>query len=242
MALFLGCAGDAFFPQTTLNTARVLQRNGCEVWVPRTQNCCGALHYHSAHEEPARQFAQQNCEAFGLTKVASEVDAIITNAAGCGFQLKDYAHMMHGTPHAEVAARFQSKVRDVSEFLMELGPVKPKHELKVRATYHDACHFRRELGLTQCALGLLSRVEGLEVRRLGHEEECCGFGGTFSIKLPEVSGGMLKAKLEDIRGTGAGVAVAADFSCLAHIEAGARGTGQALETWTMAELLARALG
>src|SRR5262245_6123345 len=85
VALFTGCVADAIFPETNLNTARVLQRNGCEVWVPRNQGCCGALHYHSAQEEPARRFARANVEAFK----PDSVDAIVVNAAGCGAMLKD---------------------------------------------------------------------------------------------------------------------------------------------------------
>ena len=114
------------------------------MWIPRSQGCCGALHYHAAEEPAARAFASANLDAFRAAEIEKfqSVDAIITNAAGCGAQLKDYAHMMHDTPQADAAARFQSKVRDVHEFLMELGPVKPKHSLPIKATYHDACHLR----------------------------------------------------------------------------------------------------
>src|SRR5207247_8328037 len=94
VALFTGCVADAIFPQTTLATVRVLQHNGCEVWIPRTQGCCGALHYHAGEEMPARAFAAANCTAFG----AASVDAIIVNAAGCGAMLKDYRHLLHNTP------------------------------------------------------------------------------------------------------------------------------------------------
>jgi glycolate oxidase iron-sulfur subunit len=92
VALFVGCAADAFFPQTTLATARVLQRNGCDVWIPRGQVCCGALHYHAGLVEPARQFAAANCDAFG--EKLAEVDAIINNAGGCGPVLKEYGHLL----------------------------------------------------------------------------------------------------------------------------------------------------
>ena len=102
VALFTGCAADAFFPQTTLATARVLQRNGCEVIIPRTQVCCGALHYHAAQEEAAQRFAAANCEVFapGLSSVTEPVDAIVVNAAGCGAMLKDYGHLLHNLPVA----------------------------------------------------------------------------------------------------------------------------------------------
>ncbi|HEY8506141.1 MAG TPA: (Fe-S)-binding protein, partial [Gemmataceae bacterium] len=143
VALFLGCVADAIYPETNLATARVLQKNGCEVWVPPRQVCCGALHYHSAFEPEAQELAAKNCEVFGMTSAEADgVDAIITNAAGCGAMLKDYAHLMHATPHAAAAEKFNAKVKDIHEFLMELGPVKPEHPLPIRATYHDACHLR----------------------------------------------------------------------------------------------------
>ncbi len=130
MALFVGCAADAFFPQTTLATARVLQRNGCEVWMPRTQGCCGALHYHAGLVEPAQQFAAANCAAFG--EQLAGVDAIINNAGGCGPVLKEYGHLLEKTPSAGVASAVAAKVRDISEFLVELGPVAPQHPLRSR--------------------------------------------------------------------------------------------------------------
>src|SRR5207237_287034 len=93
VALFTGCAADAFFPETNYATAKVLQKNGCEVLLPRSQVCCGALHYHAAQVEPAQQFAARNCQAFA----ADQVDAIIVNAAGCGAMLKDYRHLLENT-------------------------------------------------------------------------------------------------------------------------------------------------
>jgi L-lactate dehydrogenase complex protein LldE len=139
---------------------------------------------------------------------------------------------------AQIGARFHEFVAYVASHpnLERAG-----FRLQGTVAYHDSCHYRRELGLSALALGVLAQVEGLEVRRLQYEEECCGFGGSFSVKLPEVSAGIMRAKLEDVAGSGAHVLVSADFSCLAHLDAGARGLGQRLETWTIAELLARAL-
>jgi len=118
-------------------------------------------------EPEARQFAGKNCDAFGAGNIPEfdKLDAIITNAAGCGAQLKDYAHMMHGTPQAEAAARLQSKVRDVHEFLMELGPVKPTHPLPIKATYHDACHLRHAQQIFKQPRALLDLIPGLELIR-----------------------------------------------------------------------------
>ncbi|HEU5119046.1 MAG TPA: heterodisulfide reductase-related iron-sulfur binding cluster, partial [Isosphaeraceae bacterium] len=135
VALFTGCVADAMYPETNAATARVLQYNGCEVLVPRAQVCCGAIPYHSGEEAPAFSMARTNLEVFN----PDDVDAIIVNAAGCGAMLKDYDHLLPHEDH-DRARRFVSKVKDVSEFLVSLGPIAPKHPLNARVTYHDACH------------------------------------------------------------------------------------------------------
>src|SRR5262245_46243470 len=129
VALFLGCVADAMCPETNAATARVLQQNGCEVVIPRNQVCCGAIHYHSGVEEPALEFARQNMNTFEI----QGFDAIIVNAAGCGAMLKDYAHIL---PAAERdrGDRFVSKVKDVSEFLVALGPIAPQHPVNLKVT------------------------------------------------------------------------------------------------------------
>ncbi len=219
VALFLGCVADALYPETNYATAKVLQANGCEVWIPRQQVCCGALHYHAAQEEPAREFAQQNCDAFAATDPArfQSVDAIVTNAAGCGFQLKDYAHILHDTPHAETAARFQSKVRDISEFLMELGPIAPKHPLKVRATYHDACHLRHAQQIYQQPRQLLQMIPGLELVPLPESELCCGAAGSYNLTQPDMADRLGRRKTANIATTEARALFTGNVGCLMQI-------------------------
>ena len=219
VALFLGCVADSLYPETNYNTAKVLQANGCEVWIPRAQGCCGALHYHSGQEGPARDFAAANCEAFGATDAAAfkSVDAIITNAAGCGYQLKDYAHMMGATPHAAEAARFQSKVRDVSEFLMELGPVKPTHPLRIKATYHDACHLRHAQQIFKQPRALLEMIPGLELIPLPESELCCGAAGSYNLTQPEMADRLGKRKTGNIAATGAKALFTGNVGCLMQI-------------------------
>lgn len=230
VALFLGCVADALYPETNLNTARVLQKNGCEVWIPRAQACCGALHYHSAFEAEARQFASKNCSAFGANDRAefAKVDAIITNAAGCGAQLKDYAHMMHGTPHEEAAARFQSKVRDISEFLVELGPVKPEHPLPIRATYHDACHLRHAQQIVRPPRQLLEMIPGLQLIPLPESELCCGAAGSYNLTQPEMAGRLGDRKAANISSTGARAVFIGNVGCLMQIARHLKKTDPAL--------------
>ncbi len=200
VALFTGCAADAFFPETNRATARVLQRNGCEVWVPRAQGCCGALHYHAAQEEPARRLAAANCEVFGpgLADGAAAVDAIIVNAAGCGAMLKDYGHLLHAGPEAAAGQKFAARVRDVSEFLMELGPVKPEHALPVKAVYHDACHLCHGQQIRKPPRQLLELIPGLELVPLAESEICCGAAGSYNLTEPEMAERLGERKVRNI--------------------------------------------
>ena len=230
VALFTGCAGDAFLPQTTVATARVLQRNGCEVWVPRGQVCCGALHYHSSQEEPAQRFAETNCKIFR----PDEVDAIITNAAGCGAMLKDYPHLLHDT---NAAKAFTAKVRDISEFLMELGPIKPEHPLKLRAVYHDACHLCHAQQIRKQPRQLLEMIPGLELLPLAETEICCGAAGSYNITQPEMARKLLDRKIAAIKETGATIIATGNPGCLAWIQQGAQEQGLNLRICHPIELL-----
>jgi glycolate oxidase iron-sulfur subunit len=213
VALFIGCAGDAFFPQTTLNTARVLQRNGCEVVVPPGQGCCGALHYHAAREAPAKNCARRNCATFD----PSSVDAIIVNAAGCGSMLKDYGHLLEGTLREKRAEAFASKVRDISEFLLELGPIPPAHPLPVKAVYHDACHLCHGQQIRTQPRRLLEMIPGLQLLPLNESEICCGAAGSYNLTQPEMANRLGQRKARNILDTGAEAVFTGNVGCLLQI-------------------------
>jgi glycolate oxidase iron-sulfur subunit len=226
VALFVGCAADAFFPQTTLATARVLQRNGCDVWVPRNQGCCGALHYHAGLIEPAQQFAAANCAAF--SQQLAEVDAIINNAGGCGPVLKEYGHLLEKSANAptlpspnlgegRVGAAFAAKVRDISEFLVELSPIAPRHPLKIKATYHDACGLCHAQKIRQPPRQLLQMIPGLELVPLAESEYCCGAAGSYNLTQPEMSEQLGRRKARYILDTGARAVFTGNVGCLLQI-------------------------
>jgi glycolate oxidase iron-sulfur subunit len=219
VALFTGCAADAFFPETNLATARVLQRNGCEVWIPRTQVCCGALHYHASREAPAQKLAAENCRRFarGLIDTAAAVDAIVVNAAGCGAMLKDYGHLLHGTPAAAAGQRFAAKVRDVSELLVELGPIAPEHPLPLRAVYHDACHLCHGQQIRRQPRQLLALIPGLEILPLSETEICCGAAGSYNIAQPEMAARLGERKARNILETKAQAVFTANVGCILQI-------------------------
>jgi glycolate oxidase iron-sulfur subunit len=213
VALFIGCAADAFFPKTTLNTARVLQRNGCEVVVPRGQGCCGALHYHAAQETSAKVRAEQNCAAFD----SAGVDAIVVNAAGCGAMLKDYGRLLHGTVNEPRSSALASKVRDISEFLMELGPVPPTQPLPIKAVYHDACHLCHAQQIRKQPRQLLEMIPDLQLLPLEESEICCGAAGSYNLTQPEMAERLGQRKARYILETGAEAVFTGNVGCLLQI-------------------------
>ncbi len=218
VGLFLGCVADALYPQTNLATARVLQKNGCEVWIPRSQACCGALHYHAGDEKPAVEFAEMNLTAFGVeSEEWKSLDAIVVNAAGCGAMLKDYAHLTHHSLRASAGAEFARKVQDISEFLVKLGPIKPIHPLSMRAAYHDACHLCHAQQIRKQPRQLLEMIPGLELVPLNETEICCGAAGSYNLTQPEMADRLGERKVDHILDTGASAVFTANVGCLLQI-------------------------
>lgn len=224
VALFTGCVADVIFRPTNWATARVLQENGCDVVVPETQACCGAIHFHSGHEQPARDLADTNLAAFDATGV----DAIIINVAGCGSMLKDYGHHWHDEKQGR-RAEFAAKVKDASEFLDELGLVPPLGEIRATVTYHDACHLVHAQKIREQPRNLLRQIPGLRLVELTESELCCGAAGTYNLTEPEMAGRLSRRKMQHIIETGARVVVTANAGCLMQIAREARLQGQVLK-------------
>ncbi len=234
VGLFLGCVGDAMFPETTAATVRVLQANGCEVVVPRGQVCCGAIHYHSGVEAPALALARQNIKAFA----AEGLDAIIVNAAGCGAMLKDYAHVLPEQLHDD-ATRFVAKVKDISEFLVSLGPIAPRGKVPLKATYHDACHLCHGQQVRSQPRALLAMIPGLELVPLDETEICCGAAGTYNLTQPEMSERLGRRKVDHIEATGATMVVTGNVGCILQIAKVIKERGRAIEVAHPVHLLDR---
>jgi glycolate oxidase iron-sulfur subunit len=232
VALFTGCVADVMFRGTHWATARVLQENGCDVVVPPAQVCCGAIHFHSGHGEPARALADANVHAFR----ADDVDAVIVNVAGCGSMLKDYGHHWPDD-RQEQRKRFASKVRDVSEFLDELGLVPPPGPLRLKATYHDACHLRHAQQVREQPRRLLAAIPELELIDLPETELCCGAAGTYNLTELEMADRLSHRKLQNIRTTGAHVVVTGNAGCLLQIAREARLQGVVLQVVHPMDLL-----
>lgn len=248
VALFTGCVGDVMFRHTNWATARVLQENGCDVVVPQNQVCCGAIHLHAGSSDPAREMANKNVAAFD----ASSVDAVIVNVAGCGSMLKDYGHHWpvgqasslpeeegQRTEEREQEAResFAHKIRDVNQFLDELGLIAPPGEIRVTATYHDACHLVHAQKVREQPRNLLKKIPGLKLVELAESELCCGAAGTYNLTEPEMADRLGKRKLDNIRRTGARVVITANAGCLLQIAREARMQGEPLKIMHPMDLL-----
>ncbi len=237
VALFAGCIGDVMFRQTNWATARVLAENGCDVVVPQSQACCGAIHFHAGSSEPAQQLADQNVAAFQ----ADGVDAILVNVAGCGSMLKDYGHHWHADlgdqTQQHQREQFAAKVKDVSEFLDELGLVTPPGEINVTATYHDACHLAHAQKVREQPRNILKKIPGLKLVDLPESELCCGAAGTYNLTEPEMAERLGRRKLENIRATGARLVITSNAGCLLQIARQARMEGETLKILHPMDLL-----
>lgn len=243
VALFTGCVGGGMFDHVNWATARVLQANGCEVQIPRQQACCGAIHYHSGASDPALAFAEANLAAFDRP----DVDAVIVNIAGCGAMLKDYGHIAdelvpNNAAQREKLAGFAAKVRDVSQFLAELGPIPPTHPVKATVTYHDACHLVHAQKVREQPRKLLALVPELKVVPLAESEICCGAAGSYNLTQGDMADRLAERKIENIRATGADAVVMGNAGCSLQIQATLRDAGLPLPVWHPMEILDWAYG
>jgi L-lactate dehydrogenase complex protein LldE len=236
IALFDPCYMAALRPEDAGNARRVLEALGDEVTL-LDGRCCGQPAFNNGYRGEAKTVGRE------LLRAAQPWSTVVALSGSCTSMVGHYLPMLFDGDRRVGAQSIANRFREFGQYVAT-HPNVERLGLKLDGVvaYHDSCHARRELGVTADVLGLLARVQGLEVRRLAYEDECCGFGGTFSVKLPEISVAMMTAKLDDAVSTGAKVLVGADFSCLAHLDAGARGLGIRMETWTLAELLSRALG
>ncbi|MDZ7620081.1 MAG: (Fe-S)-binding protein [Patescibacteria group bacterium] len=209
---FVGCVADVMFRHTHWATLRVLQQNGCDVFIPEGQGCCGAIHFHAGSSRKAREMADANLVAFELDRC----DAIVVNHAGCGAMMKEYGVHWHDglQPHRE---KFSAKVMDVHEFLNDLGLLCPSGHIKEVATYHDACHLAHAQEVTDAPRNLLAKIPGLQLIDLPETEICCGSAGTYNLNEAAMADRLAQRKVDNIVSTGARLVLAANAGCLLQI-------------------------
>ncbi|WP_130013726.1 (Fe-S)-binding protein [Serinicoccus sediminis] len=217
VGMLTGCVQREFFGEVNAATARVLAAEGCEVVAPAGQGCCGALSVHSGREEEGRAYARRLVDTFEQ----AGVDAVVVNAAGCGSTMKEYAHLLADDPaYAERARALGDRVRDLAEFLVELGPVAPRHpvgDAPVTVAYHDACHLRHAQGVVDAPRELLDGIPGVRLVEIPDGEICCGSAGVYNILQPEPAAELGDRKAAGILRTGAGLVVTANPGCLMQI-------------------------
>jgi glycolate oxidase iron-sulfur subunit len=237
VALLSGCVMPALFGATHQATVKVLRHNGCEVLVPQSQVCCGALLLHNGNKAAALAFARRNIEVFSQL----ELDALIINAAGCGAVMKEYGELFKGDPrYHEKAGRLAAKVKDVAEFLGSIPLKTPTREVRARVTYHDACHLAHGQGVREQPRALLRTVPGLRLTELQESDWCCGSAGTYNLTEPEMARRLLERKIEHVQATEANVVVMGNPGCLMQIRAGLQQKGLPVKAVHTVELLADA--
>jgi glycolate oxidase iron-sulfur subunit len=216
VGMLTGCVQRVFFPQVNAATARVLAAEGCDVIVPAAQGCCGALSSHGGRRAEAIRFARHTIETFER----AGVDAVVVNVAGCGSAMKEYRELLADDPEwSERAAAMAAKVRDLSEFLAELGPAAPRHPLDLTATYHAACHLAHAQRITAQPRELLAAIPGLSLADIADGGTCCGSAGIYNLVQPEPARELGERKAAAVAATGADLLVSANPGCSMQIAA-----------------------
>lgn len=240
VVLFPTCLGDVVARQTVADAAQVLARLGFAVRHPRGATCCGQPAFNSGHDVPARAVARATLHALD----DGSVDPILVPSGSCTSMVRlHWRELFHKTDDAEAALRIARRVRELSSFLAEqssaIAALQPR--LTARVAYHDSCHMLRELRIREEPRAVLATIEGVELVELAGGERCCGFGGTFSVRYPEVSVAMADAKLQELEPAGIDLLVSADPGCLMQLGGRLSREGSPVRAVHLATVLAEAI-
>jgi glycolate oxidase iron-sulfur subunit len=234
VGLLLGCVQREFFSQVNAATARVFAAEGCEVVAPQVQPCCGALLVHAGEEAAALELAKKTIDAFEGTNV----DAIVSNAAGCGSNVKDYAYLLRDDPaYAERARRFSAKCKDVSEVLAGLDPRAQRHPLKLRVAFHDSCHLQHAQGVKSQPRALLSKIPELQLAEIPEAAICCGSAGIYNLVQPDAANAIGDRKANLIAPLKADVVATANPGCSVQLQSSLARNGQRIPVVHTIQLL-----
>ncbi len=233
VGLLTGCVQSVFFSHVNSATARVLAAEGFDVVVPKPQGCCGALSWHAGRRAEASRLAKQTVDVFK----AAGIEHIVVNAAGCGSAMKEYALLLAGQAGYEGDADwFASHTRDLSELLLSVGPRAPRHPVKMRVAYHDACHLAHAQGIRAQPRALLQEIPGLQLCEI-QDEFCCGSAGIYNLVQPDAAGELGDRKAAAVVATGAEIMVSTNPGCLMQVKSALRRSGSSIKTAHLAELL-----
>ena len=235
VALFVTCLVDLYRPSVGTAAIRLLERAGCHVEVPRAQTCCGQPAYNSGDRTTARELAEGILDAFG------GYDFVVVPSGSCGGMLKRHLpHLFDDDPNLRARAdALADKTFELVSFLTDVLGIDevPNKSTSGAVTYHDSCSGLRELGVKQQPRKLL-QAAGIQVKEMADPEVCCGFGGTFCVKYPEISTRMASDKVREILATGAGTVLAGDLGCLLNIAGRLHREGHVIQVRHVAEVLA----
>ncbi len=238
VSLFVTCLVDLIYPEVGEATVALLGDLGVEVDFPASQTCCGQPAYNSGYPDEARRVAATLLDAM------DGAEAVVSPSGSCTAMVRSsYRDLFHGTADEARAEALAARTFELTEFLVDVHGVDgPGGRWSGRATFHDSCHGLRELGLTGQGRKLLSTVDGLDLVEMARPEACCGFGGTFALRLPDVATAMADDKLSQAEETGAAALVAGDAGCLMHLAGRLSRTGSSMRPVHVATLLAEARG
>lgn len=229
-----GCVMHVAFAAVNDATVRVLTRAGCDVVAPAAQGCCGAITIHAGEMDRGRALAKVNIAAFE----SSGADVYIVNAAGCGSSLKEYGHLFAGDPvWGERAAAFSHRVRDVSEFLDEIGISPDLGPLPAIVTYQEPCHLAHAQRITAAPRRLLAKIPGLELREMAESSLCCGSAGIYNVTQPDLANRLGSRKVSQIQAVAPQIVATANPGCALQLENGLRKAGETIEVRHIVELL-----
>jgi L-lactate dehydrogenase complex protein LldE len=237
--LFITCLMDTLFPDTAQAVVDILDHVGIRVNIPNHQTCCGQPAYNAGHWGEAKAMARYNLDLF------SEIEGpIIIPSGSCGAMLThQYLELFRDDPvYLQKAKALSGRVFEFTQFLVDhLEVVDLGAKFSAKVVYHPSCHTLREMKIDRQPKQLLTNIDGVEILAQENPETCCGFGGVFSVKMPDISGGMLANRIAAFEAAQPDYVVGCDISCLMHIEGGFRKQGLPIQTMHIAELLAKGL-
>jgi glycolate oxidase iron-sulfur subunit len=234
VGFLLGCVQSVIFPEVNAATARVLAAEGCEVVMPRDQCCCGALMIHAGEEKAALDYARRTIDAFER----AEVDTVVSNAAGCGSNLKDYGYLLRDDPkYSERAKAFSAKCRDISEVLAGLEPRAPRHPLPLKVAYQDACHLQHAQGVRAQPRAVLGRIPELQILETAEAALCCGSAGIYNLVRPGPAKELGDRKVRNVLATAPDLVASGNPGCLLQLRSGLRLAGSQVPVVHLVEVV-----
>jgi glycolate oxidase iron-sulfur subunit len=238
VAFVAGCINNVAFSHLNRATVNVLTQNGIEVHIPAGQGCCGALHAHAGLRDEARELARHNIDIF----LGGDYDAIVTNAAGCGSNMKEYDDLLENDPaYLGRAKEFKAKMKDVTEYLAGIGLRAPKRKIGKKVAYQDPCHLANAQRIRTQPRELLKAI-GCELVELPHSDQCCGSAGVYNVVQNELSMKILERKMEDVTSVSSDMLATANVGCMIQLRAGIQERGLQLPVKHVIELLDEAYG